>query len=264
MIPVEEEGGNRWPGQSHHGRDMFDDMHLRIHQQMEDMDKRMQEAFRIFGIPSGIQSSVPALPEGSSEPHSGSSARDHMLKEEKESSRPSQSRPSHFQPFFGAIFSPMLGDTDTKEIGDSDIDSENPNQEEVVDLYRQTRNPFSYFFGGSQSMSIQTVVGADGVVEERRTVRDSSGREETTVTRRIGDQSHSVTTMKDGKGQEEKCETFQNIDKDKMLDFDKQWQGKGRHAEPAITDPNTAVQTPLPPGGILSDNRGFFRKLFSF
>uniref|UniRef100_A0A8C3UYQ5 HCLS1 associated protein X-1 n=1 Tax=Catharus ustulatus TaxID=91951 RepID=A0A8C3UYQ5_CATUS len=46
----------------------------------------------------------------------------------------------------------------------------------------------SYF----QSVSVTTVTLPDGAVEERRTVQDSQGRRETTVTRRRGDQLHSA------------------------------------------------------------------------
>ena len=51
------------------------------------------------------------------------------------------------------------------------------------------------------------------MVEERRTVRDSSGREETTVTRRMGDKSHTVSTIRDEQGHVVKKETFNNVDK---------------------------------------------------
>lgn len=49
-------------------------------------------------------------------------------------------------------------------------------------------------------------------VEQRKTVRDGEGNEEVTVTRSIGDQSHSVTIKKDKSGVEEKIENFNNID----------------------------------------------------
>lgn len=43
-------------------------------------------------------------------------------------------------------------------------------------------------------------------------MRDGEGNEEVTVTRSIGDQSHSVTIKKDKSGVEEKIENFNNID----------------------------------------------------
>lgn len=44
-------------------------------------------------------------------------------------------------------------------------------------------------------------------------MRDSSGREETTVTRRMGDESHVVSTIRDEQGRELKREVFNNVDK---------------------------------------------------
>uniref|UniRef100_A0A663MBB8 Uncharacterized protein n=1 Tax=Athene cunicularia TaxID=194338 RepID=A0A663MBB8_ATHCN len=52
----------------------------------------------------------------------------------------------------------------------------------------------SYF----QSVSVTKVTLPDGAVEERRTVQDSQGRRETTVTRRRGDQAFITTTKEDG------------------------------------------------------------------
>lgn len=49
-------------------------------------------------------------------------------------------------------------------------------------------------------------------MEQKKTVRDSSGREETTVTRTMGDKSHTVTTRVDQSGIPETVETFTNID----------------------------------------------------
>ena len=49
--------------------------------------------------------------------------------------------------------------------------------------------------------------------EERRTIRDGEGNEETTITRAIGDQVHSVTTHQEGDtGREKKVENYTNMD----------------------------------------------------
>lgn len=49
-------------------------------------------------------------------------------------------------------------------------------------------------------------------IEERRVSRDSAGNEETTVTRSLGDQSHTVTTRKNSAGEEEVVQNFANLD----------------------------------------------------
>lgn len=58
-------------------------------------------------------------------------------------------------------------------------------------------------------------------IEQKKTVRDSSGREETTVTRTLGDKSHTLTTRVDPSGIPETTETFTNIDEgmSKFLQF---------------------------------------------
>ena len=54
-------------------------------------------------------------------------------------------------------------------------------------------------------------------VEERRTVEDKTGNRETTVTRKIGDQSQTITTKRSPDGSEELVETTVNLDKGKVL-----------------------------------------------
>ncbi|EMP28219.1 Putative phospholipid-transporting ATPase FetA [Chelonia mydas] len=56
----------------------------------------------------------------------------------------------------------------------------------------------SYF----QSVSVTTVTGPDGTVEERRTVQDSQGRRKTVVTRRRGDQTLVTTIPEGGQGKD--------------------------------------------------------------
>lgn len=272
----------------HHGNDQSDNWnrwHLQQKTVMEEIQMDLKEALEFFIVlnskPSGSGES-----ESKCKPDLGSTARDQMLKEEKRSSHPvpAPEEPSHS--FSGFPYSPVSEEfTGTpradqippKERKDHDINSERPDEDEIVGLYRlpgDPRDPFGYyrrsgdpfgnFFNIGSSMNMQTVIGADGVIEEQSTMKDSSGREETTVTRRMGDKCHTVTTIKDENGQEEIRETFQNIDKDKMSEFEQQWRGKGHPVEPATTDPGRAVLLPSLPGGTLSDNRGFFRKLFGF
>lgn len=49
-------------------------------------------------------------------------------------------------------------------------------------------------------------------MEQKKVVRDSSGREQSTVTRSIGEQTHSVTTILDEQGRKEHREDFNNMD----------------------------------------------------
>ncbi|XP_070202543.1 HCLS1-associated protein X-1-like [Littorina saxatilis] len=274
--------GDGWSDGSHHGADMFDDMQRQMQQQMEEMDKQMREVFRIFRIPQEpSDQGIPALSDGREErvSKSKSNPRDHMLKDDKATPPSSQqTEPPGFSspgPNFGILSDwidqftklPKWNRVHPEDRIDRDLDGKSPSSAEIADLFKQKKeepsrelmpaHPFSF---RSNSVRIQTVIGADGVVEERRTVRDSSGREETTVTRRVGDSSHTVTTIKDSQGREEKHETYNNIDKEKLTQFDQQWTGKN-----ILTEPDCPVKTSPRKRGILSDeNRGIFRKFFGF
>lgn len=54
-------------------------------------------------------------------------------------------------------------------------------------------------------------------LEHHRTVKDSKGNEETTVTQQIGEQKYSVTTIVGSNGEIQKNETFVNIDEGKTF-----------------------------------------------
>lgn len=63
----------------------------------------------------------------------------------------------------------------------------------------------------SSSFSSVTIVDSDGISETKTTRRDYNGEEEVTITRRIGDQLHTVTRRKDSSGNEETEEDTVNI-----------------------------------------------------
>ena len=65
------------------------------------------------------------------------------------------------------------------------------------------------------SVSTQIVRRPDGSVEERRTVRDTDGNEETRITRQIGDKMHTIVTKKAKDGSEIKSEDIVNMDESK-------------------------------------------------
>ena len=57
----------------------------------------------------------------------------------------------------------------------------------------------------------------DQTVEERSTVKDSNGCTKETITRRIGDSSHTITTITDQDGRQERRETVNNADRGKTM-----------------------------------------------
>ncbi|XP_026858058.1 HCLS1-associated protein X-1 isoform X1 [Electrophorus electricus] len=134
---------------------------------------------------------------------SGNSLRDFMLKTPDDSLhstpslKPKHGEPSsvvpniprspfhHWSPF--SMFKdswndePTQRDVEKKEDGDLDSQVSSAGLDEILTPAPQPRTR-SFF----QSVTVTKVVKPDGTVEERRTVRDSQGKEETTVTRSGG------------------------------------------------------------------------------
>lgn len=74
-----------------------------------------------------------------------------------------------------------------------------------------------------QSMSSKTIRRPDGTTEIHKTVRDSSGNEETVVTRQMGDKQYTVTVRTDKEGRQETCEEFINMDEQELPKFKDYW-----------------------------------------
>lgn len=77
-----------------------------------------------------------------------------------------------------------------------------------------------------KSVTSKTVRKPDGSVEHHKTIRDSQGNEETTITRQIGDKKHTVITHTDANGVIKRNETFQNMDEGEIEEFKKRWNIK--------------------------------------
>jgi hypothetical protein len=54
-------------------------------------------------------------------------------------------------------------------------------------------------------------------VEHVKTIKNSDGTEEKSVTRAIDDKSYSIVTKRNKDGEEETVETFRNIDESKCI-----------------------------------------------
>lgn len=63
----------------------------------------------------------------------------------------------------------------------------------------------------SSSFSSVTIMDSNGISETKTTRRDSSGKEEVTITRRIGDELHTIRRRKDSSGNEETEEDTVNV-----------------------------------------------------
>lgn len=92
----------------------------------------------------------------------------------------------------------------------------------------------SFQFG--KSVSTQIIRRNDGSIEERRTFKDSSGNEETCVTRQIGDKKHTVITKKAKDGSQEQTEDIINMDENELNGFNEKWSAYSKTPKQSITN----------------------------
>ncbi|GFR96693.1 myeloid leukemia factor 1 [Elysia marginata] len=279
--------------------DMFEHFQQDMFLQMESLHRQMEDMFKGYGamdFPSGDFSHPSIMPndpvaEGSENKKiftwSGpspffrrgldnlpsKSPRDFMLKEKEKTEKPHseadqpmiQNRPDPHVPKWDKFEPAKMEDTDL----DGKLSDENvlalirrPEGKRAPDVRvhpPQTR-PGGFF--SSQSVRISTFNGPDGKVEHKRVVRDSSGREESTVTRSIGDKSYSVTTVTDDSGAKEKHEKLQNMDEGELSKFEELWS-KPRY-EKSPSSPEDSMLSPRSAPGVAVDphDQGLFYRLF--
>ncbi|XP_066842335.1 HCLS1-associated protein X-1-like isoform X2 [Anser cygnoides] len=128
---------------------------------------------------------------------------------------------------------------------DRDLDSQVSSAGLGTILRPDEPQPRSYF----KSVSVTKVTLPDGAVEERRTVQDSHGRRETTVTLRRGDQAFITTTKEDGTGKDCREEVL-NMDDRELAQFAGTWPQQDELRAPTLSDPSSVLGT-------------FFRRWFS-
>ncbi|XP_041098920.1 HCLS1-associated protein X-1 isoform X2 [Polyodon spathula] len=159
---------------------------MRFHDRlgMEELLRGVDDLFRGASRHRGYPSIGP--PDSEAHSQGGSSLRDSMLKHPDSTPAPGGGAPSpaprtppqkHEDSWRG--IAPRHEADSMKE--DKDLDSQVSS--EGLDTILQPK--IKSFF---KSVSVTKIVGPDGTVEERRTVRDSQGNEETTVTRTRADQ----------------------------------------------------------------------------
>ncbi|XP_042641007.1 HCLS1-associated protein X-1 [Tyto alba] len=198
------------------------------------------------GAPHPIEPPQP----GPSEPGAGRPLRDSMLKQpDGSASSASPEGPEHrsdpawpWRPF------PGLEDARPAPPGlkeDQDLDSQVSSAGLGTILRPEEPKSRSYF----QSVSVTKVTLPDGAVEERRTVQDSQGRRETTVTRRRGDQAFITTTKEDGQSKDYREEVV-NMDDRELAQFAGTWPQPDELRAPNLSDPSSTLGS-------------FFRRWFS-
>ncbi|KAM9114823.1 HCLS1-associated protein X-1 [Pangshura tecta] len=121
---------------------------------------------------------------------------------------------------------------------DKDLDSRVSSEGLETVLRPGKPKAHSYF----QSVSVTTVTGPDGTVEERRTVQDSQGRKETIITRRRGDQTLVTTIPEGGQGKEPREEDT-ILEDGELAQFVGDWQQPGGLRTPNLGDPFSFLET---------------------
>lgn len=125
---------------------------------------------------------------------------------------------------------------------DSDLDGKIKSDElakiwktpSVLELKESQFSTKNFQFG--KSVSTQIIRRQDGSIEERRTIKDSSGNEETSITRQIGDKKHTITTKKAKDGSEEQTVDIINMDENELNGFHEKWLGYPKTSKQSITN----------------------------
>lgn len=250
-IDLDEEGDEvPWEGDT-----MFGGLFSHLSRDIEQMHRQMEEMFQHFDVEFPPDASDLRNPELPANP------RDDMLKEPDSNPNVSpdgQDSPSHefhgvipgfHHPpsFFGEFFSrPNPRMVEPSEKKDKELDGID-DKEEIARLFNPNSTPprshgnpmmpHSRSFSSGRSVSVSTSVGPNGQLEERKTVRDSSGEEEVTVTRKLGNQSYSTTTKIDRNGVQEKVENFTNMDEKDVSDFNERWSNNNSRPRDGLSGP---------------------------
>ncbi|KAI0235899.1 hypothetical protein LSAT2_013557 [Lamellibrachia satsuma] len=264
----------------------------------ENMFRSFDELFRSMGMAQfsanepvslrGLGEVFPGFPDEHhvAPPQARGSLRDRMLKEPDTPSggrsrqifdfeeSPIGRSPSLFGRLWGVpSFIPQF--PSPKEKVDKDLDSEIKDASELDDIFaKQPKTPqssapmepsyrHSQPQGTFKSVSVWTRIGADGKVEEHRSVRDNRGNEEEVVTKRIGEQGYCVTKKRDSMGREEVKESYNNMDERDKDNFEQLWSIPSVLPDPRNRSPRQQL---FPSEGDSYDpqTRSIFHNLFGF
>lgn len=183
----------------------------------------------VFGNFSGSFSQIEPFQSESSNDE-GNSLRKRMLNEDLKDqlASPHQNDDSHSDEFTLRFHTPFIGNDRHNDIkGDQDLDKEIESGKSLDDiLFDQNKSnvqrapSFSSVF---KSSSVSKKINPDGSVETTTRRHHSDGIEEVVISRKIGEQTHTVTTKKNKVGEKEKIESFVNMKEKDLEGFDRKW-----------------------------------------
>ena len=112
---------------------------------------------------------------------------------------------------------------------DEILNSENRNRSNDQSPYGLGDNlPSSGFSSAFKYSTTTKKINPDGTVETTSRKCDSDGNEEVVVSRCYGEQTHTVTNKKNQTGEEEKIESFINMDQNDLETFDEKWDDRSK------------------------------------
>lgn len=94
------------------------------------------------------------------------------------------------------------------------------------------------FRGAFKYSTITKKYNPDGSVEIHSSKKDSSGNEETTVSRTLGDQTHTVINKTSKNGEQETKEDFVNMHENELKQFDDKWKSNQESPRSKLLVPN--------------------------
>ncbi|BFY97889.1 hypothetical protein BsWGS_00929 [Bradybaena similaris] len=261
--PDRNDGFSLFFGDSSQGLEgMFEHFHGDMWRQMDCLHRQMEEMMRGFGA-IDFHSSMDVPPSQPSVPgkiagdkvfswtytptpffrHAEKkSPRDFMLKDgvDDELARrpalPASPHAGHESKFGSVLPATPFNIPGSGNTGDTDLDGKF-SEDKLLEMIKQPNQKMPsphvlpsqdkpYVFSAKKSVSVSTVKGPDNKVEHKRTVRDSSGHEESTITRTIGDKSYTITTVTGKDGGQQRHEAFKNMDESEVSKFEDEWKQK--------------------------------------
>ncbi|XP_069507949.1 HCLS1-associated protein X-1 [Ambystoma mexicanum] len=231
--PHESFGFSFGPGGSHfHGSFGFEEIFQDFHKLFTDVDKWMASPLELpsageYPVDRGRGRSLrdTMLKDPDGDLHKGSKGT--LAPEEELKNIPGFRTPERGMPWrpFGRIgdvwkVPPHIRKDIAKE--DKDLDLE-VSSEGIDHVLKPSDPEMRSFF---KSVSVTKVMGPDGTIEEHRTVKDSQGKIETTVSRRKGDQVFERTTITNDEGKKQVSEKVVNMDDRDLEQFTADWKRK--------------------------------------